>query len=132
VNSRGPLDSRRRVSSGSPFEATIGFCRAIRADNRVIVSGTAPVWPDGSINHDAYAQAKRCFEIIEAALTELGARMEHVVRTRMYVSGSAWVDAVSRAHSEALGDVRPAATMVIAQLLNEQWKVEIEAEAIIP
>ena len=101
-------------------------------DNRVIVSGTAPVWPDGSINEDAYTQAKRCFEIIEAALTELGARMEEVVRTRMYISGVEWVDAVSRAHSEALGDARPAATMVVAQLLNERWKVEIEAEAVIP
>jgi len=95
------------------------------------VSGTAPIWPDGSINHDAYAQAKRCFEIIEAALTELGARMEDVVRTRMYISGVAWVDAVSKAHAEALGQVRPAATMVVAELLNEHWKVEIEAEAVI-
>ncbi len=99
--------------------------------DRVIVSGTAPIWPDGSINYDAYAQAKRCFEIIEAALTELGAKMEHVVRTRIYVSGIAYVDAVSRAHAEALGDVRPASTMVIAELLNEHWKVEIEAEAVI-
>jgi enamine deaminase RidA (YjgF/YER057c/UK114 family) len=101
-------------------------------DNRVIVSGTAPVWPDGSINHDAYAQAKRCFEIIETALAELGARMEDIVRTRMYVTGLAWVDAVSRAHAEALAGARPAATMVIAELLNEHWKVEIEAEAVIP
>lgn len=97
----------------------------------MIVSGTAPIWPDGSINDDAYAQAKRCFEIIEAALTELGAKMEHVVRTRIYITGVAYVDAVSRAHAEALGDVRPAATMVIAELLNEHWKVEIEAEAVI-
>lgn len=97
----------------------------------MIVSGTAPVWPDGSVNHDPYAQARRCFEIIEAALTELGARMDQVVRTRMYVAGAEWVDAVSKAHAEALGDVRPAATMVIAQLLNERWKVEIEAEAVI-
>jgi enamine deaminase RidA (YjgF/YER057c/UK114 family) len=96
------------------------------------VSGTAPIWPDGSINDDAYAQAKRCFEIIEAALTELGARIEHVVRTRMYLRNVAWVDAVSRAHAEALGHVRPAATMVVAELLNERWKVEIEAEAVIP
>jgi enamine deaminase RidA (YjgF/YER057c/UK114 family) len=101
-------------------------------DDRVIVSGTAPVWPDGSIDDNAYVQAKRCFEIIEAALTELGARMEHVVRTRMYITGAAWVDAVSRAHAEALGNARPAATMVIAELLNEHWKVEIEAEAVIP
>ncbi|HKW06119.1 MAG TPA: RidA family protein [Candidatus Dormibacteraeota bacterium] len=125
------MTPRRRVSSGSPFEAKIGFCRAIRVDDRVIVSGTAPIWPDGSINDDAYAQAKRCFEIIEAALTELGAKMEHVVRTRIYITGVAYVDAVSRAHAEALGDVRPAATMVIAELLNEHWKVEIEAEAVI-
>lgn len=96
------------------------------------MSGTAPIWPDGSINDDAYAQAKRCFEIIEAALTELGARIEHVVRTRMYLRNVAWVDAVSRAHAEALGHVRPAATMVVAELLNERWKVEIEAEAVIP
>ena len=96
------------------------------------MSGTAPVWPDGSVNSDAYAQAKRCFEIIEAALTELGAGMQHVVRTRTYVTGVEWVEAVSRAHHEALGEVRPAATMVIARLLNEHWKVEIEAEAVIP
>lgn len=97
----------------------------------MIVSGTAPVWPDGSVDPDPYAQAKRCFEIIEAALVEAGARMDQVVRTRMFVTGPAWVDAVSRAHAEVLGDVRPAATMVIAQLLNERWKVEIEAEAVI-
>ena len=95
------------------------------------MSGTAPVWPDGSVNHDPYVQARRCFEIIEAALTELGARMDQVVRTRMYVTSAEWVDAVSRAHAEVLGDARPAATMVIAQLLNERWKVEIEAEAVI-
>lgn len=99
--------------------------------NRVIVSGTAPVWPDGSIHPDAYIQAKRCFEIIEGALVEAGARMDQVVRTRMFVTGVAWVDAVAKAHAEALGDVRPAATMVIAELLNEHWKVEIEAEAVI-
>ena len=97
----------------------------------MIVSGTAPVWPDGSVDPDPYAQAKRCFEIIEAALVEAGATMDQVVRTRMFVTGPAWVDAVSKAHAEVLGDVRPAATMVIAQLLNERWKVEIEAEAVI-
>lgn len=89
------------------------------------------MWPDGSVNPDPYAQARRCFEIIEAALTELGAHMDQVVRTRMYVSGAASVDAVSKAHADVLGDVRPAATMVFAQLLNELWKVEIEAEAVI-
>lgn len=89
------------------------------------------MWPDGSVDPDPFIQAKRCFEIIAAALVEAGARMDQVVRTRMFVTGPEWVDAVSRAHAEVLGDVRPAATMVIAQLLNERWKVEIEAEAVI-
>jgi enamine deaminase RidA (YjgF/YER057c/UK114 family) len=100
--------------------------------DRVLVSGTAPAWPDGSINPDAYAQARRCFEIIETALASLGARMEDVVRTRMYLGAATWADDVSRAHSDVLGDVRPVATMVIAQLLDKRWKVEIEAEAVIP
>ena len=95
------------------------------------MSGTAPIWPDGTTRTDAYLQARRCFEIIEAALIELGATMDQVVRTRMYVTGVAWVDAVAKAHGEVLGDVRPVSTMVIAELLNEQWKVEIEAEAVI-
>ena len=99
--------------------------------DRVLVSGTAPVWPDGSVDPDAYVQTRRCFEIIEAALAELGARLEDVVRTRLYVTSPAWVDDVSRAHAEVMRDFRPAATMVLATLLNELWKVEIEAEAVI-
>jgi len=97
----------------------------------VLVSGTAPIWPDGTTNPDPYLQARRCFEIIEAALVELGARMDQVVRTRIYLTGVAWVDGVARAHAEVMGDNRPVSTMVIAELLNEQWKVEIEAEAVI-
>ena len=103
----------------------------MRVGDRVIVSGTAPVWPDGSVDPDPYVQAKRCLEIIEAALVEAGARTDQVVRTRMFVTSPEWVDAASRAHAEVFGDVRPASTMVIAQLLNERWKVEIEAEAVI-
>ncbi len=97
----------------------------------MLVSGTAPIWPDGTTRTDPYLQARRCFEIIEAALVELGATMDQVVRTRMYLSGVAWVDAVARAHAEVMGDHRPVSTMVVAELLNEQWKVEIEAEAVI-
>lgn len=101
-------------------------------DDRVIVSGTAPIWPDGSVKPDAYEQARRCFEIIEAALGELGARMQDVVRTRMFVTGVAWVDGVSKAHGEVFGAIQPAATMVVVkELLNEKWRVEIEAEAVI-
>jgi enamine deaminase RidA (YjgF/YER057c/UK114 family) len=121
---------RQRVSSGSPYEPTIGFSRAVRVGDRVVVSGTAPVWPDGSCDPDPGVQARRCLEIIEAALVEAGASLEDVVRTRMFLTDVADVTAVSRAHGEAFGDVRPAATMVVvAGLIDSRWKVEIEAEA---
>lgn len=104
----------------------------MRVGDRVIVSGTAPIWPDGSVKPDAYLQAMRCFEIIESALAELGARMQDVVRTRMFVTDVAWAGDVGRAHGEVFGATRPASTMVVVkELLNEQWHVEIEAEAVI-
>jgi enamine deaminase RidA (YjgF/YER057c/UK114 family) len=123
---------RRRVSSGSPYEATIGFSRAVRVGNRVLVSGTAPIWPDGSVDPDPLAQARRCIEIIAAALTEAGAELADVVRTRTFLIDPTNADAVSRAHGEAFGEIRPAATMVVVRaLLDPRWKVEIEAEAVI-
>jgi enamine deaminase RidA (YjgF/YER057c/UK114 family) len=126
------MDNRQRISSGSPFEPSIGFSRALRVGNRVLVSGTAPVWPDGSCDPDPGVQARRCFEIILAALLEAGAEARHVVRTRMFVVDAADAEAVGSAHGEVFGDVRPAATMVvISALLDPRWKVEIEAEAII-
>ena len=124
---------RRRVSSGSPYEPRIGFSRAVRVGDRVLVSGTAPIWPDGSCDPDAGAQARRCFEIVAAALRELGAGPEHVVRTRVYLTDPADADAVGRTHGELFGEVRPAATMVVvAALLDPRWKVEVEAEAVVP
>jgi enamine deaminase RidA (YjgF/YER057c/UK114 family) len=121
---------RRRIRSGSPFEKTIGFSRAIRAGDRVLVSGTAPIWPDGTVDPDPYIQARRCFEIITAALREAGAAAEQVVRTRMFLTDSAFAEAVGRAHGEAFGAAAPASTMVVVKgLLDERWKVEIEAEA---
>ena len=126
------MDDRQRISSGSSFEPSIGFSRALRVGNRVLVSGTAPVWPDGSCDPDPGVQARRCFEIILAALLEAGAEARHVVRTRMFVVDAADAEAVGSAHGEVFGDVRPAATMVvISALLDPRWKVEIEAEAII-
>jgi enamine deaminase RidA (YjgF/YER057c/UK114 family) len=126
------VSDRRRVSSGSPFEATIGFSRAVRVGDRMIVSGTAPVWPDGSCPDDAGTQARRCFEIIAAALEELGAGLGDLVRTRMFLTSAADADAVGAVHGELLGAVRPAATMVVvAALLDPRWKVEIEAEAVV-
>ncbi len=127
------MSDRRRIASGSPFEARIGFSRAVRVGDRVLVSGTAPVWPDGSCDPDPGVQAGRCLEIIAAALAEAGAAMADVVRTRMLLVDAADADAVSAAHARALGEVRPAATMVVvAGLLDPRWRVEIEAEAVVP
>ena len=121
---------RRRISSGSPYEPRIGFSRAVAVGNRVLVSGTAPVWPDGSCDPDPAVQARRCLEIIATALTEAGLSLAHVVRTRIYLVDAADADAVGRAHGEVFGDIRPAATMVVvAALLDERWRVEIEADA---
>jgi enamine deaminase RidA (YjgF/YER057c/UK114 family) len=123
---------RQRVSSGSPFEQTIGFSRALRVGARVLVSGTAPIWPDGEVDPDPAAQARRCFEIIFAALREAGAGPEHVVRTRMYLVRAKDSEAIGAVHGEIFGEVRPTATMVVvAALLDPRWKVEIEAEAIL-
>ena len=126
------MTERRRIASGSPFEPTIGFSRAVRAGDRVVVSGTGPVVPDGPCPDDAGDQARRCFEIIAAALTEAGASLDDVVRTRMYITAATHADAVGAVHGEILGHVRPAATMVVvAALLDPAWKVEIEAEAVL-
>jgi enamine deaminase RidA (YjgF/YER057c/UK114 family) len=126
------MSDRRRVSSGSSFEATIGFSRAVRVEDRVWVSGTAPVWPDGSCPADVALQARRCFEIIAEALVEAGSSIEDVVRTRMFLTSVEDADAASAAHGEFFGRVRPAATMVVvAALLDPRWKIEIEADAVI-
>lgn len=124
---------RQRVSSGSPYEASIGFCRAIRVGDRIIVSGTAPVDADGSSTPgDAEAQAERCLAIIVAAIEQLGGGAEDVVRTRMFLTDPGDADAVGRAHGRWFGDVRPASTMVAgAVLLRPEWRVEIEAEALV-
>jgi enamine deaminase RidA (YjgF/YER057c/UK114 family) len=124
--------ARVHVSSGSPFESTIGFSRAVRVGDRVLVSGTAPIFADGSCPDDAHAQAERCFAIIEHALREAGATPTDVVRTRMYLTDARDADAVGRAHGAMFGATRPAATMVVvAALLDPRWRVEIEAEAIV-
>jgi enamine deaminase RidA (YjgF/YER057c/UK114 family) len=123
---------RRRIASGSPYEARIGFSRALRVGKRVLVSGTAPIWPDGSCEPDPYVQAKRCFQIIEAALGEAGATLDQVVRTRIYLTDTKFADAVGRAHGEVMATARPTASMVVVSaLLDDRWKVEIEAEALL-
>lgn len=123
---------RRRIASGSPWEPVIGFSRAYRVGDVVHVAGTGPVEADGGCAPDAHGQARRCFAIIEAALRDAGASLDDVVRTRMYVTDAAVMDTVGAAHQEAVGHVRPVATMVVvAGLADERWLVEIEAEAVI-
>jgi enamine deaminase RidA (YjgF/YER057c/UK114 family) len=126
------VPDRYRITSGSPFEARIGFSRAVRVGDRVVVSGTAPVWPDGSCAPGAAAQARRCLEIIVAALAEAGAGAGDVVRTRLYLVSADDADAVGAVHAEWFGAAPPAATMVVvAALLDPRWRVEIEAEAVV-
>jgi enamine deaminase RidA (YjgF/YER057c/UK114 family) len=120
---------RRRASSGSPFEPVIGFSRAIRVGDRVLVSGTGPVGADDA---DPAGQMRRCIEIVAGALEELGATLDDVVRTRIYVTDAKHWEAVGTAHGEVFGAVRPAATMVVVTaLVDPRWTVEIEAEALV-
>jgi enamine deaminase RidA (YjgF/YER057c/UK114 family) len=124
------MSGRRTVRSGSPYEDVFGFSRAVRVGDRVDVSGTVAIWPDGSCDPDTGAQARRCLEIIVIALAELGATPADVVRTRMYVVDPADAETVGRAHAETFGAARPAATMVVvAGLADPRYRVEIEAEA---
>jgi enamine deaminase RidA (YjgF/YER057c/UK114 family) len=124
--------SRRLISSGSPYERTVGFSRAVVVGERVVVAGTAPVMPEGAeLPPDAYGQAKRCLEIIEQALTEAGAGLTDVVRTRVYLVRREDFEEVGRAHGEAFSETRPAnTTVVIKELVDPRWLVEIEAEAV--
>ncbi len=122
--------ARQLIKSGSPFEAMMGFSRAVRVGKAVAVAGTAPIWPDESVDPDPYVQARRCLEIIGAALTDAGAGFADIVRTRMFITDRSVAEAVGRAHGEVFGTIGPASTMVVVTgLLDERWKVEIEADA---
>ena len=124
---------RRLISGHSPYEAIVGFSRAVVAGDRVHVAGTAPIPADGSPPPaDAYEQARLCLAIIREALERAGTSLEHVVRTRVYLTDAAHWQEVGRAHGEAFADIRPANTTVVAQLLDPAWKVEIEVEAVLP
>jgi enamine deaminase RidA (YjgF/YER057c/UK114 family) len=120
---------RSSVPAISAFAGAVGYSRAVRVGRHVYVAGTAPVGCDSA---DPYDQAKRCLEIVRAALAELGAKSEDVVRTRVFITDADDWEAVARAHGEVFGDSRPASTMlVVAGLLDPAWKVEIEADALI-
>jgi len=124
---------RRIVSSGSAFEERGGYSRAVVAGSRIFVAGTAPIMPgDADPPPDAYRQARRCLEIVSAALREAGGGLEHVVRTRLLMTDVSYAADVLRAHAEAFAAVRPACTGVVVGLLDPRWLVEIEVDAVLP
>ena len=121
---------RQNISGGSPYEPIIGFSRAVRVGNAVHLAGTGPV---GADTLDAEGQTRRVFAIATEALEKAGASINHVVRTRMYLTHVEDWEAVGRVHGEFFCTVRPAATMVVvAQLVNPAWRIEIEMDAVIP
>ena len=127
-------EGRRRVSSGSPYEALVGLSRAVRAGNFVSVAGTAPLDAEGLTvgAGDAGAQARRCFEIVVRALGELGAGPSDVVRTRILLTRIEDWEAVARVHGEFFGGARPACTvMQVTRFIDPDWLVEVEADAVV-
>jgi len=125
---------RKLVSSGSPYEARVGFSRAVRAGAVVAVAGTAPLGPDGSTvgRGDAAAQARRCLAIIAAALEGAGASLRHVVRTRILLTRIEDWPVVASVHGEYFRNIRPACTVVqVSGLIDRDWLVEIEADAVV-
>jgi enamine deaminase RidA (YjgF/YER057c/UK114 family) len=121
--------TRQNISGSSPYEPIIGFSRAVRAGNAIYISGTGPV---GADDQDAEAQTRQIFKIAAEILERAGSSLNDVVRTRMYLTRAEDWETVGRVHGELFRDVRPAATMiVVAQLLNPKWRVEIELDAVL-
>ena len=128
------MTERRLISSGAPWEMRVGYSRAVRCGEYLLISGTTSVGDDGDLvgRNDAYTQARRCLDIIAAALAEAGSCVEDVVRTRMYVTRIEDWEAVGRAHGEVFGSIRPASTLVgVSRLIDPDMLVEIEADAIV-
>ena len=122
--------TKRRVSSGSPLEPVIGFCRAVRTGKQIMVAGTAPIAPDGSTTPgDAAAQMERCCQIIAQAIADLDGAIDDTVRTCIYLTDRADFESVARVHGKWFGTARPACTtLIVSGFIRPEWKVEIEAE----
>jgi enamine deaminase RidA (YjgF/YER057c/UK114 family) len=126
------MGKQQLISSGSKWEPVIGYSRAVRAGNTVYVSGTVGVNPDGGAPDGAYAQTRRALEIIKAALEKAGAKIEDVVRTRVFLADIKDFDDAGKAHGEVFSEIRPALTMLAAGALVGGFLVEVEAVAVIP
>ena len=125
---------RKSVSSGSPYEPIVGLSRAVRIGHLVAVAGTAPLGPDGKTVAvgDPAAQARRCFEISRAALEQLGAGLEDVIRTRILLTRIEDWRAVAEVHGEFFRDIRPVNTiMQVARFIDPAWLVETEVDAVV-
>jgi len=128
------MAEKKLVFSGAKWEPRVGYCRAVRVGHHIAVSGSAPVDANGELvaEGDPYLQARRCIEIIAAALEEAGASIENVVRTRMFVTDISLWEEFARAHQEAFSDVTPATSMVeVSRLIGDGMLIEIEADAIV-
>lgn len=124
---------RQAVSSGSPYEPIFGFSRGVRIGSRILIGATAPMEADGSTTSvDPAIQTHRCLATIQTAIESLGGRMEDVVRTRVFITDASDAETIGRAHGEVFGEIRPVTGMIVVNgFVRSEWKVEIEAEAVI-
>ena len=126
---------RRRIATGTEWESTVGYSRAVRAGDRILVAGTTATDDEGDpvAPGDPAAQTRHALETVIEAVREAGGRREHVVRTRIYVTDANDWETIGAVHGEFFGDVRPASSMVeVSGLIGPKYVVEIEAEAVVP